>query len=48
MVEIAKTKGSGWEEYPWPHPLTKKIQVKRAYVAKIPGYDGFLAVGIYK
>ena len=48
MVEIAKTKGSGWEEYPWPHPLTKKIQVKRAYVTKIPGYDGFLAVGVYK
>jgi signal transduction histidine kinase len=48
MAEIASTKGSGWDEYPWPHPETKKLETKQAFVAKIPGYDGFVAAGIYK
>jgi cytochrome c len=48
MVEIANSKGSGWDEYPWPHPVTKKIENKQAFVAKIPGFSGFIAAGIYK
>jgi len=48
MVQVAQTKGSGWIDYQWPHPQTKKIAAKSAWVTKIPGYDGFLALGIYK
>jgi len=48
MVDIANSKGSGWIEYPWPHPQTKKLEMKRAWVAKIPHYDGFIAAGVYK
>ncbi|MBI2309152.1 MAG: cache domain-containing protein [Rhodocyclales bacterium] len=48
MSGIASSKGSGWIEYRWPHPQTKKLEDKKAWVAKIPGYDGFLGVGVYK
>jgi signal transduction histidine kinase len=48
MVDLAKTKGSGWVEYRWPHPQTGKMEAKRTYIAKIPGYDGFVASGAYK
>ncbi|MFI5090662.1 MAG: cache domain-containing protein [Terriglobales bacterium] len=48
IVDIAKTKGSGWIEYQWPHPQTNKMEAKRAYIAKIPGYDGLVGAGAYK
>jgi signal transduction histidine kinase len=48
MVDIVKSKGNGAIEYSWPDPITKKIGIKQAFVSRIPGYDGFLAVGIYK
>ena len=48
MVDIVNSKGSGAIEYSWPDPYTRKIGTKQAFVVKIPGYDGFLAVGIYK
>jgi len=48
MVDLAKTKGSGWVEYRWPHPQTGKVETKRTYIVKIPGYDGFVASGAYK
>ncbi len=47
LVEIAKTKGSGWIDYKWPHPQTKKTESKRAYVMKLPGYDGLIGAGCY-
>lgn len=47
LADIAKTKGSGWIDYQWPHPLTKKTESKRAYVLKIPGYDGLVGAGCY-
>jgi cytochrome c len=47
LADIAKTKGSGWIDYQWPHPLTKKTESKRAYVIKIPGYDGLVGAGCY-
>jgi signal transduction histidine kinase len=47
LVDIAKTKGSGWIDYKWPHPQTKKTESKRAYVVKIPGYDGLIGAGCY-
>jgi cytochrome c len=47
LADIAKTKGSGWIDYQWPHPQTKKTEAKRAYVIKIPGYDGLVGAGCY-
>jgi len=48
LVDLAKTKGSGWVEYQWPHPQTGKMEAKRTYVAKIPGYDGLVGAGAYR
>ena len=47
LVTIAQTKGSGWIDYQWPHPETKKTEAKKAYVVKIPGYDGLVGAGSY-
>ena len=45
-VEIAKTKGSGWQEYKFTDPLTKKIEPKKAYVEK---YENLIVgCGIYQ
>jgi signal transduction histidine kinase len=45
-VEIAKTKGSGWQEYKFTDPLTKKIERKRAYVQRYE--DLIVGSGIYQ
>ena len=45
-VEIAKTKGSGWQDYKFTDPLTKQIDHKRAYVEKHG--DLIFGSGIYK
>jgi len=47
FVTLVTTKGSGWVDYEWPHPETKKTVPKRAFVTKIPGYDGMIGAGIY-
>jgi len=47
MIGIVRTSGSGWITYQWAHPETKKTETKRAYLTKIPGYEGLLGVGIY-
>ena len=46
MVAIAKGPGSGWVNYKWPDPLTKKIQDKSAYIEKLGG-NYFVGVGVY-
>ncbi len=48
MVDLVKAKGSGWIDYQWPHPETKKTEAKSAFVKKIPNYDGLVGCGIYK
>ncbi len=45
-VEIAKTKGSGWQDYKFTDPLTKQIEHKRAYVERHG--DLIFGSGIYK
>jgi len=47
FVTLVTTKGSGWVDYQWPHPETKKTEAKRAFVEKIPDYDGLIGAGIY-
>lgn len=47
MISTAR-KGSGWVDYQWAHPVTKKVEDKTAYILKISKPEGFVAVGIYK
>ena len=45
-VELAKAKGSGWVDYKYTNPVSKKIEAKTTYVKKV---DDFVFVcGIYK
>jgi signal transduction histidine kinase len=46
MVELAKTKGSGWVDFKWPNPVTKTVESKSGYVEKVD--DFFVGSGIYK
>ncbi|HTY38691.1 MAG TPA: cache domain-containing protein [Bacteroidota bacterium] len=45
-VEIAKAKGSGWQNYKWNNPVTKKIEDKTAYIEKVD--DVIIGCGAYK
>ena len=47
FVTLVTTKGSGWVDYQWPHPQTKKTEAKRAFVIKVPDYDYLIGAGIY-
>jgi len=48
MAEVAKGKGSGWVDYKWVNPTTKKLQTKATYVKRIEGSDSYMACGVYK
>jgi cytochrome c len=45
-VEIAKTKGNGWQDYKFTNPVSKKLENKRAYIEKVDSY--IVGCGIYK
>ena len=45
MLEVAKTKGSGWVDYMWPKPGENVSTQKSAYVAKAKMGKGWVAVG---
>lgn len=45
-IEIAKTKGKGWQSYKFSNPLTKKIEDKTAYIEKYE--DVIVGSGAYK
>lgn len=46
--EVSKTKGSGWVDYEWAHPQTKKVESKSTYAMKLAGFDGWVGVGVYR
>lgn len=49
MLAVAnKGDGTGWVDYEWSDPLTKKIASKSTYVRRAPSGDGFIGVGIYR
>lgn len=48
MIEMAKTKGSGSVDYSFTDPQTKKMGQKTSFIARVPGYDGVMGVGVYK
>ncbi|MGQ9695845.1 MAG: cache domain-containing protein [Thermodesulfobacteriota bacterium] len=45
-IEIGKTKGKGWQDYKFTNPLSKKIELKSAYIEKID--DLIVGCGVYK
>jgi cytochrome c len=45
-IEIAKTKGKGWQDYKFTNPTSKKIENKTAYIEKVD--DLIVGCGVYK
>lgn len=45
-IEIAKTKGRGWQDYKFTNPVSKKIEPKTAYIEKVD--EMIVGCGIYK
>ncbi len=45
-IEIAKTKGKGWQDYKFTNPLTKKVEQKTAWIEKAD--DFIFGCGTYK
>jgi signal transduction histidine kinase len=45
-IELAKSKGKGWQDYKFTNPLTKKIENKTAYIEKADDY--IFGCGAYK
>ena len=48
FIDVAKTKGSGWVNYSWTNPITKKIQPKTTWIQRVEGADWFVGCGVYK
>lgn len=49
MVATAKgSKGTGWIDYEWANPATKKVEDKTSYIQRVPGADMFVGVGVYR
>lgn len=45
-MEIAKTKGKGWQNYKWTNPVSQKIEDKTTYIQKVG--DVVVCCGAYK
>lgn len=48
MNEMAKTKGSGWIDYMWTNPETKKLAPKTSYFQTVKGANLYIGCGVYK
>lgn len=35
IIKLAMAKGSGWIDFKWPNPVSKKVETKSAYVVKV-------------
>jgi hypothetical protein len=46
MANLAKTKGEGWIDYKWAHPVTNEIKTKTSYFLRAG--DLVIACGVYK
>lgn len=46
IIDQANEKGSGWSDYRWANPVTKKIDLKSTYFQKTN--DVIIGCGIYK
>lgn len=48
FIEVGSSKGEGWVDYDWAHPISKKVEGKSSYIKRIPGFDGLVVVGVYR
>ena len=48
LVATSKGSGTGWVDYDWAHPQTKKVEGKTSYVVRLAGFDGLVGVGVYR
>lgn len=48
LIDIAQNKGTGWIDYKWTHPVSKKIEDKSSWVARVPKTEQLIGAGIYK
>jgi len=48
MIEVASSKGDGWVDYDWAHPVTKKVEGKTSYVKRVAGANLLVGVGVYR
>jgi methyl-accepting chemotaxis protein len=46
MVEVARTRGEGWVDYKWAHPVTNEVLTKSTFVQRAG--ELVVACGIYK
>jgi signal transduction histidine kinase len=46
IVELAKSKGTGWVDYKYKNPETNKVEAKTSYIMK--SGDVILVAGIYR
>jgi hypothetical protein len=46
ILKDAKAKGSGWVDYKWENPTTKKVEAKTVYFEKVDGV--IICSGAYK
>ncbi|MFC1835255.1 cache domain-containing protein [Thermodesulfobacteriota bacterium] len=47
MIELAKTKGSGWVDYSWTKPGEDYPTPKRSFIQRVAGQDFFIGCGYY-
>jgi len=45
-VDIAKSKGKGWQDYKFMNPATKKVEQKTSFVERVG--DVIVCAGAYK
>jgi len=48
MIDLVKSKGSGWIEYTWTNPATKKVQPKKTWVQRVEGMDIYVGCGVFQ
>jgi len=46
MIDLANSRGSGWVDYRWVNPISKKIEPKSSFIIKAGDY--VVGVGFYK
>jgi len=46
IIDVANKKGSGWVDYTWTNPVSKKVEPKSAYLKK--SGDLIFCSGVYK
>ncbi len=47
-IALAKEKGTGWVDYKWSNPTTKKVEAKSTFVKYVPEHNIIICCGIYK